>query len=146
MSRKPLDQWCKSILPDNFNQVSAQTQAIQEFLQEHLPDPINQQVTVINCCDEEITIAVADPQIANYLRLYVAEIQQQILETLGMQQKLKIQTMPDSLLHVGSRPQPTKPARVSRETTDSISRSASWIEDEDLRNSLQSLARSLKNK
>ena len=94
MSRKPLDQWCKSILPDNFSQVSTQTNAIQKFLREHLPEPINQQVSAINCSDEEITLAVADPQVANYLRLYVAEVQQQIHETLGMKQKLKIQTMP----------------------------------------------------
>ena len=91
MSRKPLDQWCKSVLPGNFNQVSTQMRAIQNFLQEQLPGPINQQVSVIHCSGEEITIAAADPQVANYLRLYVAEVQQQIHETLGMKQKLKIQ-------------------------------------------------------
>ena len=146
MSRKPLDQWCKSVLPENFNQVSTQMKAIQNFLQEHLPDPINQQVSVINCCEEEITIAAADPQVANYLRLYVAEVQQQIHETLGMKQKLKIQTMPDSLLHVGSRPQPGKPTRVSQHAADAISKNANWIEDEDLRKSLLSLASVLKKK
>jgi hypothetical protein len=146
MSRKPLDQWCKSVLPENFNQVSTQINAIQKFLREHLPEPINQQVSVINCSDEAITIAVADPQIANYLRLYVAEIQQQILETLGMEQKLKFQTMPDSLLNVGIRPQSSKPTRVSVETADAISKNANWIEDKDLRKSLQALASSIKKK
>ena len=87
MSTKSLNYWCKSVLPENFNQVSGQTKAIQKFLREHLPEPINQQVSVINCSDEEITLAVGDPQVANYLRLYVAEVQQQIHETLGMKQK-----------------------------------------------------------
>jgi len=146
MSRKPLDQWCKSILPDNFSQVSTQTNAIQKFLREHLPEPINQQVSAINCSDEEITLAVADPQVANYLRLYVVEIQQQIHETLGMKQKLKIQTMPDSILNVGTRPRPGKPTRVSQQAADAIGKNANWIEDEDLRNSLLSLAGSLKKK
>lgn len=146
MSRKPLDQWCKSILPDNFNQVSTRTNAIQKFLREHLPEPINQQVSVINCSDEEITLAVADPQVANYLRLYAAEVQQQIHETLGMKQKLKIQTMPDSILNVGTRPQPGKPARVSQQAATAIGKNANWIEDEDLRNSLLSLASYFKNK
>ncbi|RLA11200.1 MAG: hypothetical protein DRQ59_10315 [Gammaproteobacteria bacterium] len=146
MSRKSLDQWCKSILPGNFKQVSSQTRAIQKFLREHLPEPINQQVSVINCGDEDITIAAADPQVANYLRLYVAEVQQQIHETLGMKQKLKIQTMPDSLLNVGTRPTSSKPARVSPETAAAITKNANWIEDEDLRKSLLSLASVLKKK
>jgi hypothetical protein len=146
MSRKRLDQWCKSILPDKFHQVSTQTNAIQKFLREHLPEPINQQVSVINCSDEEITLAVADPQVANYLRLYAAEVQQQIHETLGMKQKLKIQTMPDSTLNVGTRPQSTKPARVSQEAAAAIGKNANWVEDEGLRNALQSLASVLNKK
>ena len=113
---------------------------------EHLPEPINQQVSVINCSLEEITLAVADPQVANYLRLYAAEVQQQIHETLGMKQKLKIQTMPDSILNVGTRPASSKPARVSQQTVDAISKNANWVEDEYLRKSLLSLASSLKTK
>ena len=144
MSRKTLDQWCQSVLPQNFAQVSAQIRAIQEFLQQQLPDPINQQVSVINCSDQEITLAVADPQVANYLRLYVAEVQQQIHETLGMQQQLRIRTMPDSMLKVTTRPQSGKPTRVSKATVDAISKNANWIEDENLKASLQSLARLLK--
>ena len=140
MSRKTLDQWCQSVLPENFAQVSAQSKAVQKFLREQLPDPINQQVSVINCCDQEITLAVADPQVANYLRLYVAEVQQQIHESLGMKQKLRIRTMPDSMLKVGTRPQSNKPARVSKATADTISKTAGWIEDETLKASLQSLA------
>jgi len=147
VSTKPLDYWCQSILPENFKQVCAQTRSVEKFLHEHLPEPINQQVSVINCSHEEINIAVADPQIANYLRLYVAEIQQQILESLGMKQKLKIQTMPDSQLKVGTRPQSSQPTWVSRQTAEAISRNANWVEDESLRESLQALASSLeKNK
>ena len=144
MSTKSLGHWCQSVLPENFIRVSGQTKAMQKFLREHLPDPINQQVSVINCSDEEINIAVTDPQIANYLRLYVAEIQQQIHETFGTRQTLKIRAMPDSLLHVGSRPLPKIPTPVSSETADAISKNANWVEDQGLRESLQSLARFLK--
>jgi len=144
MSRKPLDQWCKSILPDNFSQVSTQTNAIQKFLREHLPEPINQQVSAINCNDEEIIIAAADPQVANYLRLYVAEVQQQIHETLGMTQRLKIQAMPESILTVGSRPPSSKPGRVSQQTVEAITRNANSVEDEALKKNLLSLASHLK--
>jgi hypothetical protein len=144
VSTKSLDYWCKSALPENFSRVRGQTRAIQKFLREHLPEPMNQQVSVINCSDDEINIAVSDPQIANYLRLYVTEIQQQIHESLNMKQILKIRAMPDSLLKVGTRPQPSKPTRVAKETADAISKNANWIEDEDLRKSLLSLANLLK--
>ena len=146
MSTKSLGHWCQSVLPENFKQVSGQTRSIQKFLREHLPDPINQQVSVINCSDEEINIAVTDPQIANYLRLYVAEIQQQIHETFGMQQKLTIRTMPDSQLKVGTRPQPNKPGRVSKNAVDALNRNASCVDDENLRESLLALASSLEKK
>jgi hypothetical protein len=49
-------------------------------------------------------------------------------------------------LHVGTRPTSSKPARVSPETAAAISKNANWIEDEDLRNSLLSLASVLKKK
>lgn len=101
---------------------------------------------MINISTEEIVIAAANPQVANYLRLYVAEIQQQIHETFRLSQKIKIRSVPDSLLRLDSVRKSGKPAKVSAETVDSIQRSAGWIEDEGLKQSLQSLAETLKNK
>lgn len=145
MSTKTLGQWSKSVLPDNFDQVTRQTAAIQQFLIEHLPEPINQQVSVINFSAEEIVVAAANPQVANYLRLYVAEVQQQIRETFQLSQKLKIRTAPESLLKIDKPPKLNKPTKVSGETVAAISRGASWIEDENLKQSLQSLAKTLKD-
>jgi hypothetical protein len=144
MTRKTLAQWSKSVLPDNFKQVSKQTLVIQQFLMEHLPEPINQQVSVINFSDEEIVVATSSPQVANYLRLYVAEVQQQIQETFQLSQRLTIRTAPDSLLKIESPPDTGKPTRVSKQTVEKISRGADWIEDENLKQSLESLANTLK--
>jgi len=144
MSTKTLGQWTKSVLPDNFKQVSGQTQAIQQFLIEHLPEPINRQVCVINISPEEIVVAVASSQLANYLRLYGVEIQQQIQESFHLTQKLKIRTAPESLLKIESPPNPGKPLEVSDETVDALNRGAGWIEDENLKQSLESLANALK--
>ena len=145
MSTKTLSQWSKSVLPGNFQQVSENTLAIQQFLMEHLPEPVNLQVSVINFSAKEIVIAATNPQVANYLRLYIAEIQQQIHETFNLTQKLKIRTAPDSLLHIDNPRKPGKPLKVSRETAAAIDQSAGWIEDEELKRSLQSLAKTLKN-
>ena len=146
MSTKSIGQWNKSVLPDNFRQVSDQTLTIQQFLMEHLPEPINLQVSVINYSAEEIVIAATNPQVANYLRLYVAEIQQQIHETFDLSQKIKIRTAPDSLLHIDSPRKSKKPSKVSRETAIAIDQGAAYIEDEGLKQSLQSLAKTLKNR
>ncbi len=145
MSTKTLGQWSKSVLPDNFEQVNRQMLVIQQFLTEHLPEPINQQVSVINFSDKEIVIAAANPQVANYLRLYVAEVQQQIQETFQLSQKLKIRSVPESLLKIDHPTSSSKPSKVSSETVAAIDRSASWIEDENLKQSLKSLANTLKN-
>ena len=141
---KTLDQWSKSVLPDNFEQVNRQTLAIQQFLVEHLPESVNLQLSVINISTQEIVIAAANPQVANYLRLYVAEIQQQIHETFKLTQKLKIRTVPDSLLQIDNPGESSKPSKVSGETVAAIDRSADWIDDEGLKQSLQSLAETLK--
>ncbi len=146
MTTKTIAQWSNSILPDNFKQVSKQTLAIQQFLMEHLPEPVNQQVSVINFSQEEIVVVASSPQVANYLRLYVTEIQQQIQETFQLSQKLTIRTAPESLLNIDSPPETGKPSKVSSETAENINRSAGWIEDENLRQSLESLADALKGK
>jgi hypothetical protein len=144
MSTKTLSQWSKSVLPDNFQQVSDQTLAIQQFLMEQLPEPVNSQIAVINFSAEEIVVAAVNPQVANYLRLYAAEIQQQIHEVFDLTQKLKIRTVPDSMLHLDNPRKSSKPLKVSRETDESIDLTAGWIEDDGLKHSLQSLAKTLK--
>jgi len=146
MIAKTLAQWSQSLLPDNFEQVSRQTLEIQQFLMEHLPEPVNQQVSVINISSEEIVVVASSPQVANYLRLYIAEVQQQIQETFQLSQRLTIRTAPDSLLTIESPPESGKPSRVSSETAAAISRSALWIEDEKLKQSLEALAETLKGK
>ena len=144
MGTKTLAQLSKSVLPNNYEQVNRQTVKIQQFLIEHLPEPINQQVTVINFSPVEIVVAAANPQVANYLRLYVAEIQQQIQETFQLKQKLKIRSVPESLVKIGRPAGPGKPSKVSRDTVAAIDRSAGWIDDESLKQSLKSLAKTLK--
>jgi len=145
MSTKTLGQWSKSVLPDNFEQVNRQMLVIQQFLTEHLPEPINHQVSVINFSAEEIVVAASNPQVANYLRLYVVEVQQQIQETFQLSQKLKIRSVPESLLKIDHPTRSSKPSKVSSETVAAIDRSASWVDDENLKQSLKSLANTLKN-
>ena len=145
MSSKTVNNWCRAALPENFDRVCRDTLAIQQFLFKQLPEPMSQQVTVVNLTDETIVIAVTDPQIANYLRLYTTEIQQQIQETFNLTQVIKIKTMPGTVLQVDNAlPAAKKPTEVSPEIVQTLQRGADWIEDEDLKLALKSLATALK--
>lgn len=146
MSNKRLSSWCQSILPVNFRQIKSQTSKYQQFLREQLPDSVSASVQVINVSKEEIVIAVSSASVTNFLRMHSRELQQQIQETFNTSQKLIFKTMPDSLLQIEQRPKVRKPVRVSDESIESISNNAQWIEDEKLKQALQSLARQLKNK
>ncbi len=146
MTAKSLKQWCHSVLPANFNKVNQDISKIQQFLIENIPEPINQQLRVMNLTQDEILVAAADPQIANYLRLYAAEIEQQIRETLNLNRKLKFRSVPDSIFRVEPRSSTSKTTTVLPETVDAIDRSARWIEDDKLKQALQSLAHTLKKR
>lgn len=144
MASKKLDQLCRSILPANFRQVSDQGSQIQHFLQENLPENIRPCVTLLTVSSAEIVISANSAMVANYLRLHSLEIKQQFAESLNLQQTIKFITVPDSLLKVESRYQPVKPDPVSAEAIASISKNAEWVEDENLKQALLSLAASLK--
>ncbi len=144
MASTRLDQLCRSVLPPGFKKISQLGPRIQSFLEQNLPQPINQNVTLLSITEEHIVIAANSPVMANYLRLHAAEIQQQLRETFNLDQEVKFRSLPESLLHVGSQYKIPQPDPVSAKSIDAIERSANWIEDEDLKSALLSLAQSLK--
>ncbi|MCP4289761.1 MAG: hypothetical protein GY792_35950, partial [Gammaproteobacteria bacterium] len=89
-------------------------------------------------------VAANSPLVANYLRLHAAEIQQQLRETFGLEQSLRFRTIPDSMLKLDSPGALPKPGQVTEESIEALQRNAQWIEDDDLRAAILSLAESLK--
>lgn len=144
MTSRKIDRLCQSILPPGYERVKRLAPAMQRFLEENLPEPMNRAVTLLTATDDEIVIAAYNPMVANYLRLHSTEIAQQIRETLGLEARLKFRTLPESLLQAGPRRQQRAPRPVSSASADAIRRSAEWIDDEDLRAALLSLAQSMK--
>ena len=106
---------------------------------------VKQSVTVLTINQDEIVIAANSPMVANYLRLHSREIQQQIRETFHFEQTLKFRTVPDSLLKLERQHSLPQPRQVSAESVEAIERNAQWIEDEDLRAAMLSLAKSLED-
>jgi len=144
MGSKEIAGLCRSVLPPEFEQVARLGPKIQRFLEQNLPTEVNQAVTLLTVNQQEIVIAANTPMVANYLRLHSREIAQQLRETFNLEQALKFRTVPDSLLKLDKNDHLRPPRQVSDESIDAIRRNAEWIEDEDLKAALLSLAESLK--
>ena len=145
MGSNKISRLCQSVLPAGFEQVKRQTPSLQHFLEQNLPDAVKQSVTVLTINQDEIVIAANSPMVANYLRLHSKELQQQIRETFHFEQTLKFRTVPDSLLKLEQHEYLREPRQVSAESIEALKRNAQWIEDEDLKAAMLSLAESLKS-
>lgn len=145
MSVSKIGKLCQSVLPAEFERVKRLLPGIQRFLEENLPEPVNQSVTLLTLNQDEIVIAANSPLVANYLRLHSNEIQQQLRETFKLEQVLKFRTIPDSMLRLERPVESPRPGRVSPASIETLHRGAQWIEDEALKAALLSLAQSLED-
>ena len=145
MGSKQISRFCQSVLPPEFEQVTRLGPGIQSFLEQNLPASVNQSVTLLTINRDEIVVAANSPMVANYLRLHSKEIEQQLRETFKLEQALKFRTVPDSLLKLDNNEYLRQPGQVSAESIEAITRSAEWIEDEELKAAMLSLAESLKS-
>ena len=144
MGSKQISRLCRSVLPPGFEQVTRLGPDIQRFLEQNLPATVNQSVTLLTINQDEIVVAANSPMVANYLRLHSGEIEQQLHETFKLEQALKFRTIPDSLLKLDNNEYRPHPEQVSAESIEAIRRNAEWIEDEQLKAAMLSLAESLK--
>lgn len=144
MGSKKISRLCQSVLPPGFDEVTRLGPAIQSFLERNLPEPVNQSVTLLTVNQHEIVIAANSPIVANYLRLHGTEIAQQLRETFHLEQALRFRSVPDSLLKIDKSRTKREPLTVSDESISAIRRNAKWIEDDELKAALLSLADSLK--
>ena len=146
MASRKIDRLCQSVLPPGYERVERLAPAMQQFLEENLPEPMNRAVKLLTATDDEIVIAAYNPMVANYLRLHSTEIAQQIRETLGLEARLRFRTLPESLLQTGRRERKLEPRQVSRASIDAVRRGAESVEDEQIRAALLSLAQSMKSR
>ena len=145
MSGSNIGRLCQAVLPPEFERVRRQLPEIQRFLEQNLPEPVNRSVTLLTLNQDEIVIAANSPLVANYLRLHGREIRQQLRETFKLEQTLKFRTIPDSMLKLEQPCKLRDPKEVSAESIDALERNARWIEDDDLKAALLSLAKCLKS-
>ena len=144
MARHSIDRLCRGVLPPGFERVERQLPEIQQFLEQNLPESVQGCVHLLTLDDEKVVIAANSPLVTNFLRLHSSEISQQLRETFGLEQPLKFRTIPDALLETGRHESRARPREVSGNAVEAIERNARWIEDEQLREAMLSLAKSLR--
>lgn len=144
MARRSIAGLCRGLLPPEFERLEQQIPEIQKFLEQNLPESVQACVTLLTLNDEQIVIAANSPLVTNFLRLHSSEIEQQLRETFGLEQALNFRTIPDGLLQTGSRVHQPQPRVVSDEAVEAIERNAEWIDDEELKQAMLSLAKSLR--
>lgn len=147
MSTTRLGKLCRAVLPANYERVVRDIPAVERFLDENLPPTLRRNLTLLTLDQAELVIGAHSPAVANYLRLHLAELGQQLRESLQLERAIRIRTVPPSLLRVDGKPAAHKrvPLPVAEDTVGAIERSADWIEDESLRGALRDLADALKS-
>ena len=146
MGQQRLDKLCQAVLPPGYEQVKRQAPAIQKFLEENMPEPVNNCVTLLTLNADEIVIAANNPAVASYLRMHQREIGQQLRETFQFEQRLRFCTLPDSMLRIDEKPGRQPPREASTASVEAIRSNAKLIEDEELRAAMLALADSLETR
>lgn len=146
MARRNIAGLCRGVLPPEFERLEQQIPEIQKFLEQNLPESVQGCVTLLTLNDDQIVIAANSPMVTNFLRLHSSEIEQQLRETFKLEQSLKFRTIPDELLKTRAIEQMPEAEAVSGETVSAIERNAQWIEDEELRAAMLSLAKCLRER
>ena len=143
MSKGDIKSFCRSVLPQDFDQVSRVTGRCQKTLQSSLPDGVGNMVQVLTVHSNVVSVAANSPVVANYLRLHIDSLQKTLSSVVGPAVKIEIKTRPASLSQVALPDKPRQPKSVSPSTASRLSSSAESIEDDALRAAMQSLAKTL---
>ncbi len=146
MAKGNIKRFCQSVLPEDFQQVTAATRTCQSALDTWLPERLHGMVQVTTVDAAGISIAASTPVVANYLRLHLEALRESLIKAAGKPMPVQIKTRPASVSEVVLAEKPAPPAPVKQATIAQLSSSASAIEDEALRQAMHSLAKTLTNK
>lgn len=140
----PVSRLFGRLLPEGYAQKNALIQQLQAFFESQESDAVFQMVTVSNVTDSSLTLSLPNAALASYLRLHGEHIRQQVKEYFGLDLQLKISTRPES-----SVVQPQKKtskkfhADISLNSCDQMSNAADYVDDDELKNALKSLSKTL---
>ena len=107
-------------------------------------DAVFQLVRVLNVDNACLTLSVPSPALINYLRLHSEQISRQIEHQFGRSMALKIVAAPAGAQQTLPRSQLKPAPHFSQEVCDQVTKSANNLEDDELRQSLLSLAKAIK--
>ncbi len=139
-----VSRWLKACLPDSYQKKTTSIQQYQAFFDEETSDAVFAMVEVLNVSDRELTLAVPSPALVNYLRLHESQLQAQIEALFHHKLTIRVVAQPELMEADEDRLKHKQPKQYSDSVCTQIQKSAASLEDNDLRNALISLAKTLK--
>jgi len=142
----PLSQLFKRILPEGFAQKRAEIEQFQHFFDLQESDAVFQMVKVTNVTGQYLNVTLPNAALSSYLRLHSDQIRQLILENFGVDLILKISTRPEVSEREKQYPKHKLSADFSQSSCDQMTTAAEYIEDEELKQAMKSLSKTLSKK
>ena len=133
----------KGLLPEGYLQKNAQIQQYQYFFESQESDAVFQMVKVTNVTDQYLNVTLPNATLSSYLRLHGEQIRQLVMENFGVDLILKISTRPEISNQLEDREIQDWLPDISRSSCDQITNAADYVEDDDLKNALKSLSKTL---
>jgi hypothetical protein len=132
------------LLPENYRQKNAAISQYQHFFNEQTGDAVFQMVEVTNVTDHQLVLAVPSPALVNYLRLHSQQIKSQLAGLFGQTLDIKIIAQPGSMERQPEINKQHKLKHFPNSVCAQIEKSASTLEDDELRRAMIALARTIK--
>lgn len=133
----------KKLLPEGYAQKRAQIQQFQYFFEAHESDAVFQMVKVTNVTGEYLNVTLPNAALSSYLRLHSEQIRQEIVQNFGVDLILKISTRPESLSQNDPEIKKDWLPDISQSSCDQMINAADHVEDDELKNALKSLSKTL---
>ncbi|MCP4075520.1 MAG: hypothetical protein GY744_04975 [Gammaproteobacteria bacterium] len=142
----PVSQLFKRLLPEGFAQKRAEIEQFQHFFDLQESDAVFQMVKVTNVTAEYLNVTLPNAALSSYLRLHSDQIRQSILENFGVDLMLIISTRPEVSAQEKHYPKHKLTADFSQSSGDQMTNAAEYIEDEELKQAMKSLSKTLLKK
>ena len=141
----PVRALFRRLLPENFLQKRALIQHYQQFFESQASDAVFQMVTVVNVTEQYLHVSLPNPTLASYFRLHGEQVKQLIRDQFGVELQIKISVRPEVESEAGLSSLSTLP-HFSASVCEQINNSADAVEDDELKQALKSLSRTLRHK
>lgn len=138
---KKVSSWLKGILPDDFVTKQAEFDQMNAFLHHYFGHDVFKHLDLMSCVAKKVVIAADSPQVAGFLKMKQQQLIKDMKDQLSVDYRLLIKTIPKGTRTINQLQMPkVKNSVLGSQVIKNLSKG---IEDEQLRASLEKLAKAI---